>query len=704
MSRASSPSSPTIAPHSEPKEPPKDAAAAPNYETVFTNAKAGMESADLDKVKRVVYEMSKDSAHYQNEQRKMKQTQERIDRMKATAAALSPEEIASKAAAVDARVAELEATRDLTRTWLHVDMDAFFAAVEELDNPNIKGRPFAVGGMGMISTASYAARTFGVRSAMPGFIAVKLCPELIFVPPNFEKYRAASEITRKVFARFDPKFEAGSLDEAYLDVTDVCESRGVKGDVIAAEIRAAVEKETQGLTCSCGIAPNRTLAKICSDKNKPNGQYLLESTSKSVAEFVSKLPVRKIPGVGRVTEHVLKAFNVEFCCDILPHRGLLAAMFSPVSMEFFLQCALGLGETRHAERSIEGGLGRKGISTERTFRTLSSQADLEAKCGELAVHLAEDMAEEGLRWKTLTLKLKLTTFELRTRAVTLDRYISSSDDILTAALKLLRAELPVEIRLMGLRMSQFYEEARREPGQPSLEDLFKRKERQRQQKGEVEKKLQITNKDELLHQPGASEAAPQDTINLRYDGSTRDYQDSIDEIIHTSQILSPGDELELTLRDWQSAPSASTSPIQRDNPPTMCGISLHMPSTTLDDIVRKTRESDDLPVGRTPHLNAGLHESGPTAIATAATIAATWACEACTFENPKGQLICEMCGTTKGGMRLADDAIGGGRKKGKGKKRNQGAAAGGNGNSAGGSSISSYFAPQSGNKRSREAQ
>lgn len=664
MSRANSPSNRSDA--------PQDERPAPQYETVFTNAKAGMEGADFDKVKRVVYEMSKDSAHYQNEQRKMKQTEERIARMGATAAAFSPEELAAKAAAVDARVAELEATRDLTRTWIHVDMDAFFAAVEELDRPSLRGKPFAVGGMGMISTASYAARAFGVRSAMPGFIAVKLCPELIFVSPNFEKYRAASEITRQVFSRYDAQFEAGSLDEAYLDVTEICAIRGVGGDVIAAEIRAAVQEETGGLTCSCGVAPNRTLAKICSDKNKPNGQYVLEPTSKSVAAFVAALPVRKIPGVGRVTEHVLRAFNVELCSDILPHRGLLAGLFSSTSMEFFLHCALGLGGTRHGEGPSEGAVGRKGISCERTFRPLSSRADLEAKCGEIAAHLAEDMAEEGLRGKTVTLKLKLTTFELRTRAVTVDRYISSSEDILAAALKLLRAEMPVEIRLMGLRMSQFYEEAKREPGQPSLEDLLKRRDRQKEAaKGAKNKNHASTTAGD--HKTSILDNTIDETMN---------YDD--DDLVHTSQILSPGDDLELTLRDWQAPSAPASAPASPSKAKSICGIPLHMPSTTLDDAVRRIAQ-EEIPI-------AEFASSAPPAAGS------TWSCEACTFQNPKGQLLCEICGTTKGGTPPGDD-LG----KGKGKKRNQGAG-GGAGTSTGGPSILGYFAPQGVNKRTRNAQ
>jgi DNA polymerase kappa len=697
MSRQTSPSG-----HQQPLPPPSTAnlpastsaspapalgAAPAQYETVFTNHKAGMDNADLNKVKNVVYEMSKDSVHFQNEQRKMQQTEEKIARMKSTAASLSSSELAAKAAAMDARIAELEATRDLTRTWIHVDMDAFFAAVEELSNPSLKGKAFAVGGIGMISTANYAARAYGVRSAMPGFIALKLCPELIFVPTNFEKYRQASEITRKVFAEYDPHFQSASLDEAALDVTDVCAAQGgVSGAEIAAQIREKVELATGGLTCSCGVAPNRTLAKICSDKNKPNGQYVLGSSKPAVEAFVQDLPVRKVPGVGRVTEHVLRAFGIEKCGDIMPHRGLLASLFSPISMEFFLHCALGLGSTQHGESIAQGEIGRKGISTERTFRPLSNRNDLEAKCKELAENLASDMAEENLKGKTLTLKLKLTTFEVRTRAVTLPRYVHTAEDILAAGLKLLRAELPVEIRLMGLRMSHFYEEMKRAPDQPSLQDVFSRREKNKQ-------KQENTNRSEK----DGREDGGGDNIDADDDDGMA--------LVHTSQVLSAGDEVELTLRDWQDPLSSPTAGGHdgaggggsASGALTTTSRSLHIPSTTLDDIAR----------GSNTTVSTNKVNNNPIKLLAKPAVEQTWVCTACTFENPKRQLLCEMCGCSKTGTRPGDDSsisnkntggggmAGGGQRR--GKKRSQTTAT--PAAAAGGASILNFCVSQKTQKK-----
>ncbi|XP_042509308.1 DNA polymerase kappa-like [Macadamia integrifolia] len=240
-----------------------DGAARPwqSYHAVYTNAKAGMDGVDKEKVQRIVYEMSKGSKYFENEERKEAFIRQKVDNMRARCAKLTAMDMSHYQMVADKRIFELEATRDLSKSWLHVDMDAFYAAVETLANPSLKGKPMAVGSMSMLSTANYEARKFGVRAAMPGFIARKLCPELIFVPIDFEKYTYYSDLTRKVFQKYDPNFMATSLDEAYLDITEVCKRRGISSGEIAEELRRGVYKET-GLTCSAGVAPNRLLAKV----------------------------------------------------------------------------------------------------------------------------------------------------------------------------------------------------------------------------------------------------------------------------------------------------------------------------------------------------------------------------------------------------------------------------------------------------------
>jgi len=181
-------------------------------------------------------------------------------------------------------------------------MDAFYASVEERDEPTLKDVPFAVGGMSMISTANYHARKFGVRSAMPGFIAIKLCPQLRFVSSNFEKYTAAAEIVRAILREYDPDLRCIGLDEATLRITSYVAEHGVTPLFVADEIRRRV-REASGLTCSCGVAPVRFLAKVCSDQNKPNGTCLLPSSRKAVVDFTGSLPVRKIGGIGKVSHY-----------------------------------------------------------------------------------------------------------------------------------------------------------------------------------------------------------------------------------------------------------------------------------------------------------------------------------------------------------------------------------------------------------------
>ncbi|XP_047946394.1 DNA polymerase kappa isoform X1 [Salvia hispanica] len=423
-----------------------------SYNTVYTNAKAGMEGVDKEKVQRVVYEMSKGSKYFEHEEKKEAYMKHKIESFRAQLAKLTDSDLSHHRKIADRKIAGLEATRDLSRIWLHVDMDAFYAAVETLSNPSLKGKPMAVGSMSMLSTANYEARKFGVRAAMPGFIARKLCPELIFVPTDFKKYNHFSGLTRKVFERYDPNFLAASLDEAYLDITNFCNEKGMTGGQVAEELRESVHKET-GLTCSAGVAPNRLLAKVCSDINKPNGQFVLPNERVAVVTFISSLPIRKIGGIGKVTENILKGvLGITTCEEMLQKSSFICALFSHASADFFLSVSLGIGRTDTPQASQ-----RKSMSTERTFSPTGDKASIFQKLVDLSENLSSDLKKEGIRGRTLTLKLKTSSFEVRTRAVTLSYNTCSSEDILKQAKKLLKAELPVSLRLMGLRMSNFGE-------------------------------------------------------------------------------------------------------------------------------------------------------------------------------------------------------------------------------------------------------
>lgn len=236
------------------------------------------------------------------------------------------------------------------------------------------------------------------------------------------------------------------MDEAYLDITEICKERSASSEEIAGELRKDIYEGT-GLTCSTGVAPNLLLAKVCSDINKPNGQFVLPNDQTAVRTFISSLPIRKIGGIGKVTESLLReVLGIKTCDEMLVKRAFLYALFSSSSSDFFLSAAMGLGKTDAPEGRL-----RKSMSSERTF---SATCD-EAKLYEKLETLSTEMQKEGLYGRTLTLKLKTASFEVRSRAVTLPKFIYSSEDILNHASKLLKAELPLSLRLMGLRMSHF---------------------------------------------------------------------------------------------------------------------------------------------------------------------------------------------------------------------------------------------------------
>lgn len=425
------------------------------FNSVCTNAKAGMEMTDEDKarVKKTIYDLSVDSSHFKNEQRKKAAAEARISESKAKAANMAPSELIRQESVLMNRYNQMDAERELNHTWLVVDMDAFYAACEERHNPQLRGQPFAVGGLGMICTASYAARKFGVRSAMPGFIAKVLCPHLIFVAPNFERYHLASAETREIFKKFDPQLETSSLDEAYLDITDHLRSTGLTSAQVAEEIRMRVRDEV-GLTCSCGIGPNMMIAKISADKNKPDGQYIVGSSSQEVMSFMRSLPVRKVPGIGQVAEMMLGSFGVKHCGDIASKLGVLSVVLTPSFLNHVMRASLGLGQTAHSPLVPENEPNRKGISSERTFTPpLTTKEDLIGVITNLVESLATDMEAEKIEGKNITLKIKTSTFELKTRSVTLPRFVSSSAEILPHTIKLLMAEFPVIARLTGVRIS-----------------------------------------------------------------------------------------------------------------------------------------------------------------------------------------------------------------------------------------------------------
>ena len=333
---------------------------------------------------------------------------------------------------------------------VHIDCDAFYAAVEELDRPELKNVPMAVG-KGVLTTCNYHARKFGCRSGMAGFVAMKLCPTLICLPLNFEKYTAKAQEVREILADYDPRFESASIDEAYLNITQYCEDKHMGPEDVVTQLRNEVAEKTK-ITISAGIAANAKIAKIASNRNKPNGQFRVANDRTTILAFMRDLPTRKVNGVGRVFERELDAIGVKTCGDIYGQRAYLSKLFGEKAFQFLMQCYLGLGRTRiQPAEEYE----RKSVGTETTFRDMSGKTELRAKLRWVAEELEKDLARTQFKGRTLVLKVKLHTYEVLTRQVVLPKAVHMADDLYSFALPImskLEREIPgMKLRLMGLR-------------------------------------------------------------------------------------------------------------------------------------------------------------------------------------------------------------------------------------------------------------
>ncbi|KAI0315702.1 hypothetical protein OF83DRAFT_1061610, partial [Amylostereum chailletii] len=375
-----------------------------------STTKAGL-AKDQTEINRIIADASKGSQFYENEKRKDKDLTERITRiLKQRDEALKGVDLEKVERKVDHMLDELEAERDLSQIIVHVDMDAFYANTELLHRPDLTGKPFGVG-KGVLTTASYEARTYGVRSGMPGFIAQKLCPELVLLPINMSRYSEMSARVMSIFRDYDPSMLAASVDEGYLNITSYCAEHGLDPDECVQRIRKRVVDETQ-LTVSAGIAAN---------KNKPNGQYHLPRERDAIVNFMHDLPIRKIPGVGRVNERLLDSIGIKTCGDIYTHRGILSLMDKQLGLKFMLRTHLGIASNVVQPWVREE---RKIISS-RTFNPVHDKDKIMRKLDEVAAELEEDMASSGWTGRTVTLKYKLDTYQVFTRAKSLDRWITT---------------------------------------------------------------------------------------------------------------------------------------------------------------------------------------------------------------------------------------------------------------------------------------
>ena len=335
------------------------------------------------------------------------------------------------------------------RKIIHVDMDAFYASVEQRDDPALRGRPVAVGGMhrGVVAAASYEARHYGVRSAMPSVTALRRCPDLVFVKPRFDVYREVSRQIRAIFADYAPLVEPLSLDEAYLDVSEDLKGIGVATE-IAKEIRARIRADT-GLTASAGVSYNKFLAKLASDQNKPDGLCVIPP-GKGEA-FVATLPVKRFHGVGPKTAEKMARLGIETGADLHAQSLAFLAHHFGSSGEYYYNLARGI-----CHRQVKPNRPWKSIGAEDTFfDDLSDEAALTAELDRISQTVWRRIDEKGISGRTVTLKVKYRDFRIITRARSLDRPVAGREEFLGIGCGLLRSILPAEkgIRLLGLTLS-----------------------------------------------------------------------------------------------------------------------------------------------------------------------------------------------------------------------------------------------------------
>ena len=344
------------------------------------------------------------------------------------------------------------------RKIIHVDMDAFYASVEQLDNPDLLGKPVAVGGneiRGVISAASYEARVFGVRSAMSGVLAKKKCPQLIFVPPRFERYKEISSKIRKIFYDYTDLVEPLSLDEAYLDVTEN-KKGNPSASMIAQEIRQRIWEEVS-LRASAGISINKFVAKIASDINKPNGQKTINP--EEVVPFLEELSITKFYGIGKVTAAKMHNLGI-FTGKDLKEKSLekLTELFNKSGQHYY-QIVRGIHNTAVKPNRI-----RKSIAAERTFSTnLSSEVFMMDKLEKIVDELERRMKKSNTKGKTVTLKIKYSDFTQQTRSKTVATFIDSKKEIFPIVSELLyQQKLKNSVRLLGVSFSNLNTE-KKEP-------------------------------------------------------------------------------------------------------------------------------------------------------------------------------------------------------------------------------------------------
>jgi DNA polymerase-4 len=340
------------------------------------------------------------------------------------------------------------------RKIIHIDMDAFYASVEQRDHPEYRGKPLVVGGLpegrgGVVATASYEARKFGVRSAMPSKQALKLCPDAIFVRPRFAAYKEVSQHIREIFGRYTDLIEPLSLDEAYLDVTEDKLNIGSAID-IAKQIKQAIKDELN-LTASAGVSVNKFVAKVASDMQKPDGLTFIGPSA--VESFIEKLPVEKFYGVGRVTADKMKRMGLHTGADLKRLTEEEIKHHFGKAGTFYYRIVRGIDD-----REVQPYRETKSVGAEDTFAyDLTTIEEMHTELEKIAVVVHNRLVKNELKGRTVTLKIKYSDFRQVTRSQSFTYFLDDTDTILSTAQNLLAATDPENsrIRLLGITLSNF---------------------------------------------------------------------------------------------------------------------------------------------------------------------------------------------------------------------------------------------------------
>lgn len=358
------------------------------------------------------------------------------------------------------------------RKIIHVDMDAFYASVEQRDNPELKGKPLVVGGPpqgrgGVVAAASYEARKFGIRSAMPSKRALQLCPDVIFVYPRFAVYKEVSKKIREIFRRYTDLIEPLSLDEAYLDVTEDKQNIG-SAIAIAKQIKQAIKDELQ-LTASAGVSVNKFVAKIASDLNKPDGLAFIAPSQ--VEQFMEQLSVEKFHGVGKVTAEKMKGMGLHTGADLKRLSEEELVRHFGKSGRFYYRIVRGVDD-----RPVQPDRETKSVGAEDTFAyDLTDINDMNAELDKITKVVCERLQRYVLKGRTVTLKIKYSDFKLITRSRSFEHGINDEVTVGETAKQLLAAAIAegAQVRLLGVSLSNFKEhianeKAKKDNGQLSL--------------------------------------------------------------------------------------------------------------------------------------------------------------------------------------------------------------------------------------------